>query len=173
MKDSVEKGMWLNLAKGILLLLGGMAAVLLVETVYDRIASPPGDGLFPSMGSFAFKPDGQAYYDFAMTGDGAGIGIADGVPSAFEVECFDPMPAGQARSTCEGSVVQVLSDFDCDQLFGYCDEHLRERGWIRIDSGTGTRGSFAKGAGCYRWLFLDVGGIGHESSAVIVLKGVA
>lgn len=164
--------MWANLAKGVMLLLGGLAAVLAIEVLWDGAAADSDSGGWDG----APWNDGQAAAGalaaYALDGDAAGLGIVEAAPPLFLAECLDPREAGEARASEGGDVVQVVSPLSRYELFALCRDALGQRGWMQMDGGDGSRATFMKGSGCYRWLFLDVTTVADASSAVFYLRGV-
>lgn len=170
--DSARK-MRANLVRGVLILLGCLAGMLLVQLVLDQMAaSAVPEGVLAGE-EYAVAPGTAAYLAFALDGDGAGVGVSEGVPEAFSEECFDPALLGESRSACAGTVVQVVAPGGEDALLEACRQRLVESGWRMLDSSGATCATFAKDGGRYRWLFLSVGPVAGSASAVMVLQEAA
>ena len=181
MDDGRDGWMRVNLLKGLGCLAIGAIVIAVVEYVWDyasanRVAgegfaigggaSTGRDGLAASDG----VPDVEQMMAFVIDGDEAGLDTG-GLPEEFLRECFDPRGIGEVRTSIDGGVVGIVSDWEADDLYRMCSDSLCGNGWIRAQGSQGRHGSFLKEAGSYRWAFLDVTQVNDSGVAVIVLEG--
>lgn len=104
-------------------------------------------------------------------GEGSGIiGTSEeGVPADFESLVFSTRGFKQLQHSPDGRIVGLVRGGSPETVMGQCSERMQANGWTYIESGQGTRASFLKGEGAYRWAYVDCTAVGGDTSVVIVL----
>lgn len=88
-------------------------------------------------------------------------------PPSFEDEVLSLRGRAEARVDDRGGIVGFTVAGSADAAFQTLSSELRAKGWTSVQSGSATRGSFAKEEGSYRWAFASCVQSGDATCVVV------
>lgn len=148
-----------RLARAVAIIAVGVAACLGVEAAADALR--------PGVAT-------EALQALSFPSDGAGglpeVAAEADVPEGFAEEVLDLSQSEDVRVSADGCVVGFLERGSAQESFARLGAQLEEGGWQAVGSGRADCGSFVKGAGAYRWLFLSCVQSGERVSVVVQVQ---
>ncbi len=152
----------LPLGRALVLLAIGIAAVLVIEGLYQA-------GLHQGGPEGANgNADGRISQMQVMFADQA-LPHAAAPPKGFEEELLSPESTGAVLVSSNGRTVGFTIRKDPQSAFEAFKEELCAKGWASIPSGQGASSSFVKAAGTYTWAFVSCVEVSGETSVVVQL----
>lgn len=150
MRHRAKSGKRLKRACRVLVLLVGFALVI------EGVCRPPQTGVVEEVGRLATV-------DFVSQERGA----ETSVPQTFEDEVLSLAGYHDVHVGAGERVVGFETDGQPDAVFSILSERLANRGWMPVESGLGTGGTFVKRGGVYVWIFVSCMGVGDGTSVVV------
>ena len=89
------------------------------------------------------------------------------LPPGFESEVIAAVDQQDVRFDEQGRIVGFCVAGIVEEVFFSLADELTGKGWICVESGSASCGSFAKGAGAYRWAFVSCVQVGDSTSVVV------
>lgn len=100
-------------------------------------------------------------------GEGFAEDAAPAVPEGFEREVVALAGRSEVRAAAQGEVVGYVESMSADQAFSRLSDELAGKGWVAVDGGEATCGTFLKSEGRFRWLFATCTQAGDAAAVVL------
>lgn len=179
-----------------MIVLAGLGAIVGIDAFVQRSPDPAavGDRAFESGASpddegSAAEGDGAATQRGPAIGDGGAVdahradtvilsldalarerGFATVLPDVFTQEAFGDDGFETVLAARDGSSVGILCRGTARALYDRLCGKLEENGWIHIESGQETVGTFVKEEGSLSWLLLSCSETGEWASAAVQMR---
>lgn len=85
----------------------------------------------------------------------------------FESELFSLAGFSEVRATADGSIVGFVAKDDAANVYERVSARLMQAGWVEVESGLPTVGSFVKAGGLRTWALVSCSGVGAATSVVV------
>ncbi|WP_232050935.1 hypothetical protein [Arabiibacter massiliensis] len=99
--------------------------------------------------------------------DAAEGAAGEALPEGFEEEALSLARRTEARVDGRAGIVGFSTEEDAAASFAAIAEELAAKGWEGVESGVPSCGTFVKGEGRHRWLFVSCVQVGGGASVVV------
>ena len=99
-------------------------------------------------------------------------GADDEVPESFQEEVLSTAGREDLRCDASAGIVGFSEEGSAEEVFAQLSEELAEKGWTGVESGLDAAGTFVKGDGDHRWLYLSCVQVGDSTSVVAQVESL-
>lgn len=99
-------------------------------------------------------------------------GADDEVPESFQEEVLSTAGREDLRCDASAGIVGFSEEGSAEEVFAQLSAELAEKGWTGVESGLDAAGTFVKGDGDHRWLYLSCVQVGDSTSVVAQVESL-